>query len=226
MACTAPTLTNQWEMYNAANTCAGGSACTNGAGIDAVHDSAGSDNLSQSTSANRPVYTTGSINGLAAGNWNAAASQLNRSTAPSNNTTMTWFAVIKTSALAGGPLTGNSSGSGAFEWRINSTGHQEILKGLISSIGTSTSVYSSGTWYAIMVTYNQPTGAYAFYNCTSGTCNADGSGTNGQSFGTGLDRIGFQSSDGPFNGLIAEVNYHNAISTTGYGAWSQCKYGI
>lgn len=226
-ACNAPTLTYQWEMWNAANTCNGGSACTNGAGLDTVNDSAGADTLTQGTSGNRPIYTTASISGLAAANWNTSNMQLNRSVAPSNNTTMTWFVVFNSSAIGTSqPITGNSSGTGAFELRVNATGNIEMLKGRVTSIGTSTGTYSASTWYAVLATYDQGTGAWAIYKCSGGTCAADGSGTNAVSFSVGADRIGFYSGDGVFSGLIAEVNYRQAITTTGYGAYALCKYGL
>ena len=227
-SCTAPTLANQWEMWNASNTCNGGSACTNGAGLDTVVDSAGSITLTQTTSADRPIYTTSAVNGLASGTWNTANMQLAFSSLLPQNTTDTWFAVVNQSSLvtANVILGNDAGGTGVFEWRFDSSGHQQLLKGRVAVIGTSTSTYSINHWYAIMVTYNQPTGDWVFYNCSAGSCVADGSGTNAQTFSNGLDRIGFYGSDGVFVGQIAEVNYAIAITTTGYGAYAQCKYGI
>jgi len=220
-----PTVDVRLRVWAASSTCGGGSACTNGAGLDTIVDTGAwaSRNATQTNAPDRPIYTTSAINTLAAANWNGSSTQMGYG-AIGPNGTMTWFAVFKTTA--GGAFTGNGA-SGTFEWRIATNGKQEILKARISSIASSTStIYMDGNWHAALVTYNQPTGAYAFYNCTSGTCNLDGSGTSGIAFSSNLDTLGYQNGDGPFSGFIAEVNYTGAISTTGYGTYAQACYGL
>ncbi len=73
--CTTPSFVDDWPMWGASNTCSGGSACTNGAGIDTVVDTGtGANNGTQATSGSRPIYATGAINGLAGGTFTSSKS--------------------------------------------------------------------------------------------------------------------------------------------------------
>ncbi len=231
--CTSPPsgLTNQWKMWNASNTCNGGSACTNSALMDTALDSAGSNNLSQSGSA-RPPYVTNAINGLAAASFpNASGDLFSGLVTGGVNGSMNWFAVVKIPAAGAGngAIVGReNSPGGGFQWRVTGSGHQEIPRNAVNSIATSTSTYTGGQWYALLVQYDGPgTGVWTFYNCSSGTCVADGTGTNGMSFTQVSSSVGYSIGDGSQGGMIAEVSLKLASPTTaGYGAYALACYGI
>lgn len=220
--------TSNWQAWAATSTCAGGSACTNGAGVDTVVDrGSAANNLTQTTSGQRPIYTTGEVNGLATAKWTSTSMRLNATANVTQaNTTTTWFAVVRPSST-GAVIIGQGGTTGNLEWRINSSGHQEILKSGVSSIGTGTATFTSGNYYALLATYNQPTGAWAFYVCSSGTCAADGSGTNAVTFTAQVATIGFTSADqANTNQYIAEEAVYLSITTSGFGTYAQCKYGL
>jgi hypothetical protein len=219
-------LTSRWSMWNPSNTCNGGGACTNGALMDNALDSVGTANLTQ-TGGSRPVYVASAINGLAAAQMATGSGKAFGGTLTAGvNGPMTWFAVTEFVSGGSGVLVGRGGiPSGTFEWRMSAT-QQEILKNQVVSIGTASSTYTSGNWYAILVQYNQPTGAYTFYNCAGGTCTSIGSGTNAQTFSQVVDSLGSSVGDGSNGGYIAEVTLYLGTSTTGYGAYALCKYGI
>lgn len=224
--CTSPpTSFYHWPTYGSTNTCAGGSACTNGAGMDKLVDVVAANNAVQSTSGNRPIYTTGQVNGLPANVYTAGGTQTLTfpTRLPDSGNLLTLYAVVKPNSGSGPfPLMGPSVGG--LEWRINS-GHQELLLANISGIGVGTATISSSVYSMLVAQYNETTGAYAFYECSGGTCTLDASGTTLVSV-TGPDSIGFSTGDGSFGGGIADEGFINATTTTGIGAYALACFAI
>lgn len=211
-----PVADHRWQVNYASNTCGSGVACTNGAGINTLVDqgTVGGKNLSQATTAKQPIYTTGAVNGLAAGAWASASTQYVEAATPIGGSSFSGFAVFKlTSTGVNQAIFGNNITGSAVEWRINSSNHQELLAQNVASICTGTATFTTGTWYAIAFTYNSSTGACNLYTISGGTATSDGSATSAQTVTNGIADIGVGAATDYFNSMIAEA----ALSTS---VWS------
>lgn len=224
--CTPPTMTYRWPVYGAGNTCNGGLACSNGLGIDTLVDVVGTNNATQATSGNRPIYTTGAINSLPAAAYNGTTNVLSLGTALMAATT-TYVALgikIDTSSLHGAIFGGPSGGE--LELRVNGT-HQELLIENVAVIGTGTTTLTNGSFMTLVATYNSGTGTWALYTCSGGTCTVDSSGTNIKTITAGMSNLGAAPGSSEFySSNIAEFEYASSITTAGIGAYSLCKFGI
>lgn len=220
-SCTAPTMTVRYAAFNASNVCTGG--CTNGNVVTAFADMAGSNNAAGSGG---PTFTAAAVGGQPSIQFAGGADFQLGTDISTSVTTYTEYAVIKPGTV--GTLYSISGGgaSSALEWRINASGHQEILNSAVASIVTGTATISTTSYSVVAFTYNRSTGAANLYICSAGTCTSDGTATNAQTFGSALNTVGFSQASGGFVGYIAEWGYLNGTSTTGIGSYSQCKYGI
>ncbi len=225
-ALTAPL--HDWPVWGSGNTCAGGSACTNGAGIDTVVDVGSSPlNATQSTSGNRPQYVTSSINGLAAADYSVASTtDLTITTGVDPAPVSTWMAVIKPGS-AGTIYPIVAGGGASLEWRITSGGKQQLLYESIRQIGVGTATLTPGSWTTLVAQFNTTNGVWALFICSGGTCSSDGSGTDSSASMGFVTEIGHANNgDGSFKTSIAEVAHWNTTTTSGIGAYSSCKYGL
>jgi hypothetical protein len=231
-ACTAPTVATRWAAWDPANDCdTGNIPCTNGLYVHHLVDSVGGNSAQWPSTNGSAVYTTGEINGLPAMIW-PNTSNLNRfdiGTPFTPNGTYTYFVVYQPTNTTTGDVLGKFSGSGAFQLSVASGDYKvRLVKNNLVVFATSTTaVCSVNTWCATLVQYNQPTGDWAVYSCAGGTCTSNSSGNSAQTFSASTDEIGISAGDGGVISFhLAELSYQTAISTTGYGAWAQCKYGI
>jgi hypothetical protein len=230
--CSPPTMTGRWAAYNSANLCGlgGGSSCTTTGDVFYQEtDFVASNSLTQTSTSHQPTYTTGAINSLPAVDFAGSPTEYLPSGSgfivPTTGSFTLYaifnaddFTVIK-------PLLSTTTAGGLL-WGFYAGGELLNIAGG-SAIGSSITTYSTGVWYTLVVTYNTSTGAYAFYNCSGGTCAADGSGTNVQTITQVSELVGGDFPDSSFfNGKMAEFSYLNSVSTAGIGAWSLCKYGI
>ncbi len=224
--CTAPVMTHRWAVSNDTNTCSGGSACTNGAGIDTVIDlgSASPSLAEQGSALNRPIFTAAVLNGNAVATFTPASSQNFILHNAISDELMTVYVILKptTGTFFGG---GNTGTAGSVQYFFNGTNQRfnNLNKAIIA---TGTSALSTTSFQTIALTYNFSTGAAQLFKCAAGTCASDGTGTVTGGFGFPITRIGGESVPGFFGGQIAEVGYTNVISTAGIAAYSQCQYGI
>ena len=200
--------------------------CTNGALLTSVPDLAGSTN---SAGAN-PVYTTGAVNGLPAFTFTNNGDQIFFTAGAAANWAVTgqitFYAILKPISSATElpmlPLL-----LMAVQWRINTTGKQEILSQGTTSIGSGTATISTSAYSTLTMTYDYTSHVLNLYTCAGGTCSSDGTATTSASFSSQQSVLGWA---GPiteqFKGSIAEWGYLTSADITGIAAWSQCKYGI
>jgi hypothetical protein len=225
ISCAAPAMTHRWMVSANTNTCSGGTACTNGAGIDTVTDlgSAPSSAAEQPTSANRPVFAAALLNGKAVATFTGASQNFILHNNISDGL-MTVYAVLRPTSgtFFGG---GNTGTIGSVQYFFNGTNEQfnNMNKAVIV---TGTSTLSTGSFQTIALTYDFTSGAAQLFRCSGGTCTNDGTGSYTGGFGNPITRIGGESVPGYFTGQLAEVGYTNVISTAGIAAYSQCQYGI
>lgn len=233
--CSPPTMTYRWPMWDSTKVSCGGT-CTNGAKITAATDVVSANNLSQATTAKQPFWATGVINGLPSSQF-IFASTLGNLTMTSGiqaTGTATYYAVVKptsgcatsTSCMIVAGTNVHGAYQHSFQWRIGT--NQCIDSEAIAGPTCGTNPVSTTSFTTLAVTFNFSTGAYAFYQCTGGTCASDGSGTFSTTWGGFTDAIGHNSFNPTFSfdGYIPEVGYLNSISTTGIAAWSQCQFGV
>ncbi len=173
VVCVAPTTDHRYAINEPTTTCNGGSACTNGAGIDFVTDLVQTDRdnrARQTVSGQRPIYTTGAINGLPAAAFTSTNSQfLDMANgggwlgSGGAVTAITVWMVIKPTNGAW-ILSSQSGTAGSFMYSFTaSPGHQHADSKNRTILGSGTATLSSSTWYTLAVTYNFSTGALAFY---------------------------------------------------------------
>ena len=112
------------------------------------------------------------------------------------------FAVIKPTSFSS-PNTIICGGTGAFQFRVETSGDLGMLKAAVAAIGTSSSALTASTWVQVNGTYNSSTGAYAFRSARS----ANGSGTSVQSISANTNGIGWNSGTAgeDFTGQFAEL---------------------
>src|SRR6266446_6293314 len=149
-------------------------ALNNNDPISSVSDSSGnSNNLSQATGINQPLFKTNITNGKAMGLFDGINDEM---TCPLTATTnpITIFTLIRplTSFAVNTSFLGCSA-AGGLELRFNTSGKQEALNANVVSIGTATNAESLNVAVDLGFTYNT-SGNFAFY--TNGIAN--GSGTN------------------------------------------------
>ncbi len=228
--CVAPTMTYRWAAYNPSNLCTGSVACTDGAKIITLADFVSTNNGTQATDG--PIYHTNQINGQPALTFLgiAGTTYVQLATSLAVTGSATFYAVLRVnSGAANSPVIGVNA-NGGIEWDNNGTPNYKMImqSSGVAFIGTETTARSLTNFTTVALTYNFSTGAYVFYDCSGGTCTADGSGTTTASWTGGrVYYIGLVNSFGTkFDGQIAEVGYLSSSSTTGIGAYSQCKYGI
>ncbi len=229
--CALTGATYQWPVYNAANTCGTGVACTNGAGINTLASIATANNATQATTASQPIYTTGQVNGLPAMVFNGTSDVLTLATGIGlNQPTITWYSVVKPTSAATNQVIVGGSVTGSFEWAISSTKHQEIVEDNVVVIGTGTATISSTAYTTLVAQYTLSTGAWQLYTCSGGTCTSDGSGTTtlpGGMFTNDTNTFGYTTSaDGYSTASIAEIGYFNTITLSNIAGYSSCKYAI
>src|SRR5689334_4803996 len=74
-------------------------------------------------------------------------------------TNITYVAVIQVTNLATArPMLGGAGNS--LEYRIASSGKQQLLKTAVAGMGFSTTAISTGTWYTVAFTYSSPNVAF------------------------------------------------------------------
>lgn len=222
-SCTPPSMTYRWVVDNASNTCNGGSACTNGAGIDTLVSTATANNATQGTAGNRPLFSTATtLNGHATAQFTASSSQTLGLASGIGVTAYTIYAVIEPTGTGNRAFVGGATGE--LEYRINSSNHQELLYAFHASIGTGTATFSGSSFVAIAETYDSTSGAYALYTCAGGTCTSDGTGTSAQPISPATSLGGNTDF---FNGYIAEIGAANSIlSVASIGTYVNCEYGL
>jgi hypothetical protein len=213
----------------------------NGAGMDTLVDTVVGNNAIQTSSSNRPIYTTSAINGLAALAFDGTTSEKQMAMlgtptfAPPEAYTgsLTYYAVVEPGAISGvygytifGPSTQINTLHG-ISWAIFN-GKQFLYSSNITSIGIGTVTLSTSTFSVIAVTYNMVSGAWTMYECSGGTCTVDNSGTTTTpSTTTQTDDLGSSPSDGfYYNGLVAEYGYLDSASIAGIATYVQCQYNI
>jgi hypothetical protein len=233
--CRPPVMVSKWSVYASRATGCGG-ACTDGAVLSTLADTQGGANGSQQGS---PVFRINQLpNGL-------PAAQMTWTTSPDwlvsniwgTNAPVTFYAVLKPQCINQNcGLTGVANGqtfrhSLMFGIGANTAGTVQTMfwanyYGSGSASDTSGFNVPSTSFSTLAWTYNQPTGAWQFFNCAGGTCNLLSSGTTAATFSDNIGAIGGGQPGGSyFNGYIAEMAYRNTIDITGIAAWSQCKYG-
>jgi len=212
-------LTYDWRIFAAGTTVA-----TNGSGVNNWEEILLSNNASQATGGNQPIYTTGAINSLPAALFNGTSDTLTLTGAstptsgpiPLGTALQYGFAVFRLSSTGNNSgILGGATSGGGLEWRINSSNHQELLAEGVASIGVGSATFAASTTYAVAYSYNQTTGAYAFYTIAGGTVSSDGSGTNVQIFTDNTDSLGAAPDVGDyFHGYIPEIGFIIGSTTT------------
>jgi hypothetical protein len=188
-------------------------------------DKSGNSNDNSSGSGLRPTYTTSGINSLNVETFNPATP--NWMSGVLDYTTLTQWSLIWVIQITSGAtykyLVSANAASGEFEWRISNVSKQEILKGNVAVLGTSTSALSASTPTIIQVSYNPTSGAWSFRK--NGT--ADGSGTATSTLTSSPSRIA-SSGVSPtfyFDGIYAERIHITSVTLSdiqlaeGYLAW-------
>ena len=156
ISCAAPAMTHRWMVSANTNTCSGGSACTNGAGIDTVTDlgSAPASAAEQPTSANRPVFAAALLNGKAVATFSGASQNFILHNNISDGL-MTVYAILRPTSgtFFGG---GNTGTIGSVQYFFNGTNEQfnNMNKAVIV---TGTSTLSTGSFQTIALTYDSQT---------------------------------------------------------------------
>lgn len=219
-----PAFTNDWPMWGASNTCGSGVACTNTAGLRLAVDAAGSNNATQTNGSQQPEYLTSQINSLAAISPGGSNNLPFASTFCQSGCTMTWFAVMAPNTSNTAAIVGNITSNGGFTWRVNSSGHQEIDQQGTALIAQGTVTLTNAAWVGLIAQYNETTGAYAFYECATGSTNADASGTATSSLTEPISSIGASAADSS-GGTIAEIGYLNTTTTAGLCSYVNTTYG-
>jgi len=229
-ACVAPTMTYRWVVANTSNTCGGGGNCTNGGHLDKLVDSVAANNATQTTDGDRPTYTTSCIGGQPCASFNGSSDFLTlASSIPTSTAVYAFYIVFTTPASSGGyGILGNPSGT-------DNSINLRAPSGLVINIniwGTSGNPYSTGistsTTYTLGGTYTASTKAWAFYNCSSGSCSSFGSGTQtgSASASNAMTTMG-DTFFGYMGGKVAEIGFSNSsLNTTTLGTYSKCQYGI
>jgi hypothetical protein len=216
--CTSPpTMTSRWPVYGT------------GAGAgSSLTDVVGGNTATQATSINQPTYTASAVNGLAALTFVSSPNfQFLVLNTPISvlTTSFTYYAVFNLTASGSNNalLSGTTS---SVEWRINSSGHQEVLSSGVASLGTGTMTFSPGTWYGVAFTFNTVTGGTLFV-CSGGTCSSDGS-ISASTFAQPVSNFGDAPAAGdPFNGLIAEWGLATSVvSLTTTGTYIKSCYNV
>lgn len=220
--------TNDWPFWNPGVTCF--TSCTNGNGIASVPDVVASLTASQSSSALAPIYTTAGVNGLVVSQYIHTAQHYlaTSSSITSGNTTMTWFAVVEFTDFTNDFIMVGNTGAtnNNFTWGTSTSGNQAVFTSGGATIGLGSSTLSTGVWYTLVAQYNQPTGAWALYKCSAGTCTSDGSGTQSASFSQPVNTLGYTATILGGDGYIAEIAYYNSTTMANFASYSQCRYGI
>ena len=222
-------LTNQWIFWNAGNHCTNSStACSNTLGIYSVVDSVGGDTATQTTGANQPIYTTGSLNGYAAGIFTAANSQFMSlaSALPTSWGTYSLYTVLKYPSGTG--LQGILSTPGANGIYFATENGHFVIAGQ-GYYPDSTSTLTAGTWYTLVGIAVPSAGTVAYYKCSGGSCVADGTATNGTYTPAAAPSIIGELYTGGdyYNGGFVEIGALNgAINLSQVAARSQSCYGI
>jgi hypothetical protein len=232
--CSPPATVSRWAAYNSSVLCTGSVACTDGAqGVSQPDFNAANNavNTNGTGTTGGPVYKVSQINGLPAWQFGPLASELwfDLASGIPQTGSITFYAVIKSYSIVEptiAAIIGVSAGHG-MEWGINTNNKQFANSQGATALGTGTNALTTSTNYTLAMTYTYSTGALAFYNCSSGTCNADGTATQTASFPNPTNRLGSATDvNDPFKGYVAEWGWTNSATTAGIAAWSQCKYGI
>lgn len=236
-SCTLPSGTSDWQAntITATTNCGttGTTVCTNSTPVYNVPDAIGSNAVSQTTNTNaQPLFLTSQINGLPAFGFDGANSHtvdnlLLTTPIATTNTTYSFFTAISPSNVtATNKLLGQTAAlTGSLRWYISSSGHQTVSADASSQISGSATLVVN-TWVVIGFTWNTSTGALNLYKCSGGVCTSDGTSTTVTTPTQTVNAIGVSEGSSNFKGLMAEMWYLNGISNSGWGAWSQCKYGI
>ena len=216
-----PIADHRWQVNYASNTCGTGLACTNGAGVNTLADfgTVAGSSVSNGTTAQQPIYTTGAINSLAAAGFTASSSQHLETTFAGQvaGSSFSGYAVFKltTNGVNQALIGNNINGTPSIEWRINSSNHQEFIAQNVASICTGTATFATGTWYAVAFTYNSSTGVCNLYTISGGSATSDGTATSVQTVTNGMADIGMAAGIDFFNGTIAEVGLSTSIWSAG-----------
>lgn len=171
------------------------------------------------------TFKTGAFGTEPAVNWTVAG--LYESRMAAGWKPFTAVAVISVSSLAAGrTIFGSGVASTGFQWRINTTGTQQLNEQSVAGIGTSSTALAVNIPYLIGVTYS-PTGAYAFRRNGA----ADGSGTTNRSPAAGTVAVGALAANSePFLGDIGAFLLYNRVLTAteldNVEAYLAARYGI
>lgn len=228
--CSPPTMTSRWAAYNPANTCTTGSTspCTNGQIAWIAPDFNSVYAMGRQVNSANPIFTTNAIN-TSLPSWAFSSSVpdfFNVTPIPSSITTYTFYVIFKLTTTGAYQIFFSAGTGGGLVYFISDTNHQGIaLTGAGTNLGTAT--FTSGVWYAVAMTVNTSTSAYAFYKCSGGTCSSDGSGTGSLASTQPIVWFGNDPVSGlALNAQIAEAGFLNGINITGIGPWVSCKYGV
>jgi hypothetical protein len=227
--CTAPTAyeTNEWPVFGSI-TCTGG--CSTGNAITLVPDIVGSTNLTAAGGGNDPTFVSSAFGTLGAANFSSTVPQYFpfSSTFSLASTYSWWFTFQSTTNGTGQALTANTLG--AFEYRINSSRHQEILIEAVASLGAGTATFASATKYTVGMTRNSSTGAWTLYTFSGGASTVDASGTTAGTFTQPQKYVGLAGGGEGFDGRILDGGYFagswTSTALTAIAAYSLCKAGV
>ena len=133
------------------------------------------------------------------------------SSCAANTKGITIMAALSVSSFASPRTILGASVNGGMQFRFDISGKLQLLKQSMVSIGLSTTVLSTSTWYVVAVTYSS-SGAYEFY--VNGTI--DGSDTNNLTLDAGSTRIGANLNGGePMEGDFGEIAKWDHVLTSG-----------
>lgn len=224
-SCTGLTADNLWEGRQAGNLCSG-VTCTNGAGVSPAADGIDSQPATQSTSSQRPIFTTGALNGQPGFAFDGTVDfrflTLGAGITPPT-TGFTMGAIFKLNSCSQNSWMGGQSS--APEWRCDG-GNQQFLNAGSLLLCQGTATLSTTGYVQVLITYNSTTGACQPSICTGGTCSADGPGATVPTvFAENFQYLG-QGNGGDWGDLtLVAAFYRGTISgDSGWGAYGHSCY--
>ena len=214
--------TYEWVAGYASNKCSatGSSSCATAGQVfySAKDETAGNAATATNTSASTGfLYEPSQINSLAAieVSGSAAGTTLSPGTTISSTQTMTFYAVFNPASFTTGLMLGGSA-NGTLYFGLNTAGKPVLGSINYTTTAAGTTAFTTNSWQSAVWTYNNSTGAWAYYTCNTGTATANGSGTttlsslsgntgilNGQHSGAGLQ--GYYAEWGLFLGTASNA---------------------
>lgn len=229
-----PTFSERYVAYSSNNSCGAGAACVSGGGIRTLSNTAGGPNATQATSANQPIYTSGTP-GVAGGNpyvafISAGKSYMTFATAlpDASATSITYIMVLSYTSSAATEYLTSAGAAGGLVWEPAVTS-LKTTAGIIGSglFVTGATTRAANTPVIVGCTYNPGAATWSSFSIAGGALVADASGTTtAHTVTVNTAQLGENSgSYSNFNLYEFDVLYNISLTTTDYSYYQNC-YGI